>query len=241
MTPCIVCGGENFAPLVTQGPWVWVRCGDCGFVRLSAMPSDDDARALQDSDTAAGYIASYEKRAEQKLRRCLGRIARLKRAMPGPHFLDIGSNMGFAVEAARRQGLQALGVEINPALVAAARIRFPACQFREGMLEEQDFDGRKFDGAYCSEVIEHVPECGRLLAAIAGHLRPGGVLYLTTPHIREYTRGRNPARWRDFGAPDHKLYFNEATITRLLLAHGYGRVQILFSFWRGLKLLAWRG
>jgi len=240
MTGCQVCGAQQSVPFVTQGAYRWCRCADCGLVFLQDMPSDAEARDLQNDEVSAGYIASYLKRADKKLARSLRRARRLKRLMPGPALIDIGSNLGFLVEAARQSGLQPVGVELNPALAAAARARFPDCTFLTGALEEQDFAGRLFDGAYCSEVIEHVPECRRLLTRIAEVLRPGGVLYLTTPHIREYTKGRDPVQWRNFGAPDHKLYFDDSTIRRLLLSCGFGEVRIEFSFFRGIKLFARR-
>jgi SAM-dependent methyltransferase len=235
---CQICGGTAFTTLVVQRGYDWCRCTGCGLVRLREMPAADAPDPIAEDAWAEGYIDSYRARAERKFKRSLGRIRRLKRRMPGPDLLDIGSNVGFLVEAARQEGLAPVGVELNPRLVRAARAMFPECRFHEGRLEEIDFGDRRFDAAYCSEVIEHVPDCGGLLRRIAGLLRPGGVLFLTTPHVREYLRGGDPARWRDFGAPDHKLYFDDRTITRLLEQSGFTDVRIEFSFWRGLKLYA---
>ncbi|CAK0766739.1 Class I SAM-dependent methyltransferase [uncultured Gammaproteobacteria bacterium] len=240
MSECQVCGGTEFAPLVTQGRFEWCRCRGCGLARLKDMPSDQEAREFQDHSLAEGYIGDYRDRAEKKLRRFTRRVRRMKRRMPGPNLLDVGSNLGFFVEAARRQGLVPVGVEINPELVEAARRQYPECSFIASTIEDADFGGRLFDGANCSEVIEHVPECRRLITRIAELLRPGAILYLTTPHIREYTRGFSPARWRDFNAPDHKLYFDNQTITRLLTGCGFTDVRIEFSFFRGIKLFARR-
>lgn len=40
-----------------------------------------------------------------------------------------------------------------------------------------------FDTVLCSEVLEHVPEPGRVLEAIRKVLRPGGHLLVTVPHL----------------------------------------------------------
>lgn len=67
-------------------------------------------------------------------------------------------------------------------------------------------------------------------------MKSGGLLYLTTPHIREY-RKRNFAA---MGGPGHKLYFNEDNIGRLLRECGFSKVHCDFTFFRGIKLWAER-
>lgn len=43
------------------------------------------------------------------------------------------------------------------------------------------FRDASFDTVFCSEVLEHVPEPGRLVLEVARILKPGGTLILTTP------------------------------------------------------------
>ena len=86
-------------------------------------------------------------------------------------------------------------------------------------------------------MIEHVPDQDRFVAALAGHMRAGAVLYLTTPAAHEYVR-KGRARPRDFGAPDHKLYHTRRSLAALLARHGFGRVRFVFNFGRGHKLFA---
>ena len=160
--------------------------------------------------------------------------------MPGKRLVDVGSNIGCLVEAGRRLGLDAVGVEINRTLIDFARETYPACKFLAAPIEEAPLNGAKFDGVYCSEVIEHVPDQDRFVAALAALTRPGGVLFLSTPGAHEYVRGGS-ARARDFGAPDHKLYHTRRSLTALLERHGFARVHFRFSFGRGLKLYAVKG
>ena len=237
---CQVCGVEGAPPLVVQRDWLWRRCLSCGFAWLSPMPSHAEAAEVQDAAVGAAYIAGYLGKLDSKMRRSRRRIARLARRMPGRRLLDIGSNIGCLVGAAAERGLEATGVEINPLLVEEARRRYPAGRFLEGAFEEVDLPPRGFDGVYCSEVIEHVVDVNRFLAHMAGIMSQGAALYMTTPALREYLGRDDPAHWRDFGAPDHKLYFSPDNIRRLLARHGFGDVRILFSFGRGIKLFARR-
>ena len=235
---CAGCGACDWAPLVVQNGFRWWRCRACELARLIPMPGEPAARAELGGDAIGrSYIEGYRAKLAKKLRRSLRRVRRLAKLMPGKRLIDVGSNIGCLVEAGRRLGLDAVGVELNRTLIDFAHETYPACRFIAAPIEEAALDGARFDGVYCSEVIEHVPDQDRFVAAIAALLVPGGVLYLTTPGAHEYVRG-GAARARDFGAPDHKLYHTRRSLAALLARHGFARVRFLYSFGRGLKLYA---
>ena len=95
-----------------------------------------------------------------------------------------------------------------------------------------------FDVAYCSEVIEHVPNANRFVAAIAALMAPGGMLFLTTPDISHWRRPRDLAAWDVFVPPVHCLYFSPANLARLLGKHGLRIVHRRPAFKPGIKVLA---
>lgn len=233
---CQVCGGYEAMPMVRQEPHLWVRCPDCNFAWLSPMP---EGRSDQERASAGcAYIANNVGRVDGRMRRSRHRVRRLARRMPGNRLLDIGSNIGCQVAAAMERGLEATGLEPNPKLVAEAQRRFPQGRFIQAPIEETDLPDAAFDGVYCSEVIGRVADSNRFLSALARVMTPGAILYLTTPALREFTRGSDPARWRHLGAPGHKLFFSPANIRTQLHKHGFGEVRVLFNFGRGIKLFA---
>jgi len=71
-------------------------------------------------------------------------------------FLDVGCNIGTAVEAARLEGMEGCGVEIDYESIQMAKSYFPENEFE--VISVQDFSktGRKFDVIYSTEVVEHV-------------------------------------------------------------------------------------
>jgi len=237
---CQVCGSAENRLLVTQGDHEWRQCDGCGFAFLSAMPDSDEAAEIQSPEIGAQYIATYKRKLDSKMRRSRKRVRRLKRRMPGPRLLDVGSNIGCLVEAGREIGLDAVGVEINPVLVEAAREAYPQSRFIATAMEDSNLEPGSFDGLYCSEVIEHAPDNNSFVAALARMLKPGGVIFLTTPGLHEYVGKGDPAGWRDFGAPDHKLYYSKDTLARMLKKHGFVRTQFQPSFGKGLKVFATR-
>ena len=232
---CEVCEADAFAPLCREGDYQWERCRTCGFVRLENALSLSDAVETENYH-AAGYAELGTRKFDSKIRRNRRRAKRMWRRRPGNRFLDVGSNYGFMVEAAAECGFDAVGVEIAAELVEAARRQFPKRAFRAGALEQQDFGQAKFDCVYCSEVIEHTVDPRAFARGIAAAMPKGGLLYLTTPHIREYEKHG----WRGLGAPGHKVCFDDDTIARLLRAAGFAKVTHDFTFWRGIKLWAVR-
>ncbi len=235
---CAGCGDCAWVPLVEQNGHRWWRCSGCELARLIPMPAEPSARAEIGGDAIGrSYIDGYRAKLAKKMRRSTRRVRRLARRMPGKRLLDVGSNIGCLVEAGRRIGLDGVGVEINRTLVDFARETYPACRFLAAPIEDAPLGGAQFDGVYCSEVIEHVPDQDRFVAALAARMRPGAVLYLTTPGAHEYVR-RGAARPRDFGAPDHKFYHTRLSLRTLLDRHGFAHVRFVFNFGRGLKLYA---
>ena len=234
--PCVVCHGRTFHHLTRDAGYDWETCESCGFVRLTADLSFEEEVTLQDAEAANTYIASYAHRAGGKMAWSRRRLRRITRHIRRGQFLDIGSNYGFMTEVASRAGFDATGLEINPWLVEHARKTFPGCRFVNSPLETFDAGGRRFDAVYCSEVIEHVIDPRRFLHAIAGLMRSGAVLLLTTPHIREYRR----RGYQGMKAPDHKLYFDNTTLSRLLRECGFRKVRFRFNPFKGIVLTAFK-
>ncbi len=235
---CPISGKTDSVPLCEQNGFEWIRFQNSGYVCLREMPELEDAKEFQSPEIGALYIDGYLKKEASKRRRSRRRAAYLKRHMKdGGRVMDVGSNVGFFVEAAAGMGLDAEGVEINPVLVESAQRRFPHLKFHASPLEE--YEGRKgFDGVYCSEVIEHTVDVVQFAGQLLDLLKPGGALYLTTPSIDEYVKGGKVV-W-DLGAPDHKLYFNKHNIEPFLRGIGFSKVKHKFSFGGGLQVLAYR-
>ncbi len=232
---CPVCG-SGVAPMKTNDGWKWLRCQECGFVYLADGQPLTAQRDLQASG-AASYISGYERKFRSKMNRSFRRAALMRLLRPrGGELLDVGSNCGFMVEAASRLGFNATGIEPSTMMIDWARKRFPGGNFLEGMLEEVSLPAGGYDVVYCSEVIEHTVDARDFAGRLAILLRPGGLLFLTTPHIREYEkRGLT-----DMGAPDHRNYFDFSNLTRLLVSVGFKSPWYKPTFGKGIVALATR-
>jgi len=216
------------------------ECARCGFVWLDPLPDPAEVAFLY-QDTAEGATTGYFAKVARKLARSRGRVRQILRLLPGgakgKTFLDIGANGGFMSEAAREAGFSTIGIEPDGNAVAFARRHFPGNDFRQGLLETTELDAQSIDVAYCSEVIEHVADCNRFMARLALLLKPGALLYLTTPDISHWRRPKLE-RWDAFCPPAHCLYFNPRNLRMLLERHGFAIVRKRLAFKPGIKILA---
>lgn len=242
VTACPICDAHDHAPFAQKDALHVVTCRGCGFVFLTPLPQPDDSTALYD-DAYAGTTEGYFAKVDKKMRRSRGRARRLRKRASGtaPRLLDVGASGGFMVQAAREVGFAPQGIELDPKSVAFARAHYPDNDFFHGTVEAylaaHPGAAETFDIIYCAEVIEHVPDVNAFVAAIARLMKPDGRLYLTTPDIGHWRRPKEIARWDAFDPPAHCLYFDRASLTRLLAKHGLRILRRDLALKPGLKVL----
>jgi len=235
---CQVCGATARRRFIRHEHMELFECAACGLVYLDPMPQPDATERLY-NDAYDGASTGYFRKVPQKMRRARRRLAQIATLVPSGRFLDVGCNGGFMVEAARRRGFEAHGIDLDPVSIAWARAHYPGGHFVAGRIEDHDQLG-PFDAVYCSEVIEHVADANGFVAAIAERMRPRALLYLTTPDISHWRRPRDVRRWDAFCPPAHCLYFNPRNLTKLLARHGLQAFRRRLALKPGIKLLAWR-
>jgi SAM-dependent methyltransferase len=197
-----------------KGGFPWVRCPCCASLFV-------ERRALIGYAEAELYERQYQA-VEQAPPVVTASIERLVRSCE-PHrktgrWLDLGFGQGDLLEAAAAQGWECFGTELaRPALERGA-----ARGWIVGSPAECDerFPPAGFDVVTMIEIVEHVVDPTSLLSAVASWLRPGGVLYLTTPHAGSLNWRILGMAWTVVAPPAHLTLWSTAGLARALTRAG---------------------
>ena len=120
--------------------------------------------------------------------------------------LDIGCRAGTLLRSAGNHGCEAVGTEV--AATAGESGRAAGLDARLGETADLALPLRGFDVISMVEAIEHARDPHDLL--VARLVRPGGAVYLTTPHGRSLSTRLLRTRWRVVASPEHLHPFSIA-------------------------------
>lgn len=104
---------------------------------------------------------------------------------PQPRILDVGCGGGILAEALAKSGAQVTGIDLSQFSLEAARRHARAegleidyrYESAEQLVQEQ---AGSFDAVTCMEMLEHVPDPSKVIAACAQALKPGGRAFFST-------------------------------------------------------------
>ena len=197
-----------------------LQCRTCGLGRSDATNFDPAAYytgAYFSGEHADGY-ADY-RGAEPVLRREFARmVAFVRRHRDGGRLLDVGCAYGFFLQEAR-PFFDAAGIEL--AEDAAAFCRSAGLNVVSGVADDATLRGLgPMDVIVLLDVIEHLPDPRATLRLCADHLRPGGIVVLTTGDFASLYARLAGAHWRLMTPPQHLWFFTPDSMRRLASAAG---------------------
>ena len=112
------------------------------------------------------------------------RFARRPGDLTGLRIADIGCGAGLMCEPLAARGAQVVGVDAAAKNIAAARLHANdgglGIDYRVGSPDAALSDDERFDVLLLLEVVEHVDNLQTLVLQAASHLKPGGLLLIST-------------------------------------------------------------
>jgi SAM-dependent methyltransferase len=98
---------------------------------------------------------------------------------PQSHVLEVCCGLGYGAGVALARQARAVGIDFAPAMVEAARARYPAAVFKQGDAEALDFDSGDFDAVICAFGVNHLQHPALAMSEALRVLRPGGMYAFT--------------------------------------------------------------
>ncbi|MDX8408929.1 MAG: bifunctional 2-polyprenyl-6-hydroxyphenol methylase/3-demethylubiquinol 3-O-methyltransferase UbiG [Mariprofundales bacterium] len=107
--------------------------------------------------------------------------------------LDVGCGGGLLAEGMASRGAQVTGIDRSPKALSVARLHAEQSGLAVTYIDNDAEDWaashcEAYDVITCLEVLEHVPDVSRTVAACAAMLKPGGVFFFATLN-------RTPTSW----------------------------------------------
>jgi 2-polyprenyl-6-hydroxyphenyl methylase / 3-demethylubiquinone-9 3-methyltransferase len=105
--------------------------------------------------------------------------------LAGRRVLDVGCGGGILSEAMARRGAQVTGIDLSeqPLTVAQLHLLESGLAIRYELISAEDMQktaSNTFDVVTCMELLEHVPDPARTVAACAKLAKPGGRVFFST-------------------------------------------------------------
>lgn len=136
---------------------------------------------LADTDYEAGRLKRLE--------------AALGRSVAGARVLNVGCGTGGFNTLARRAGADAWGVDASAEAAAIAGLREAGRRIFCALAEALPFRDGSFDVVYCYSTLEHVADARHAVREMVRVLKPGGRLYVHTPHRWACFEGHYKVFW----------------------------------------------
>ncbi|WP_165228912.1 class I SAM-dependent methyltransferase [Aquisphaera insulae] len=249
--PCNYCGVDDativFPAGVAQISQI-VRCNRCGLMYASPRAKDPDHMEIGREDPnydpfklalqaeadgtlnqhfldAVGWTHMRLSKERLQVRDYDRTRALLNRLYPNRgKLLEVGSSLGFLLDAFRKDGWDVLGVE-----PAAACCKF--CKDHLGIeaipaiLEDANIPDESIDVLLFNHVIEHVDDPIRTLGEINRVLKPGGHLVIETPRYDTLMFKLMGRRERSVNCGGHIYFFTFDTLRKVYEAAGFDTVE----------------
>jgi SAM-dependent methyltransferase len=202
-------------------------CIGCG-LKYSSPIMDDPGVASLYRNSSETNVAPGE---EDNVRRTMANYYDLAAPhLPGrTRVLDVGCDMGFLLEAARRDGFEELhGIEPNPAARCVAS-RIEGAMIADGFYERTEYPAGSFDLISLVHVLDHLVDPRITLSHALKHLRPGGIL-VAVVHNVDSLLGRLLGERCPIFNLYHHYFFNKATLAQLFQRQGFDVIDVVRTY-----------
>jgi len=197
---------------------------------LGAVGREDaDVLTAEDgvSERAARYDAWFATPVGRAMDAAEARaVLALAAVRPGERALDAGCGTGIYTRRLAERGARVTGVDTDPEMLAAARIKAPAATLVEADVTELPFADGEFDLGLAVTLLCFVGDPGRTVAELVRVTRPGGRVVLAELNRWSlWAAWRRVKAWRGSGTWREAHFYSPRALAVLLREAGVERVR----------------
>ncbi len=230
---CLICNGSELRVIYKGGKYEIIQCQICLFGTLRNYPSDKELKIFyQKSYFIERELEIFSKDAEQKFKFVK------KHLKNGAKILDFGCGTGEFLNIAKQNHMQVCGYDISDFAKKTVAKKY-RIKVKSGPLQKALYAKGSFDAVVAFDVIEHIKNPKKVFEFFSYWLKPGGMIFLTTPNIRSWDAKILGKHWYGFKKlPEHIHYFSPVSIKLLLSEVGFNNCLIKnWGFVRPLNFL----
>lgn len=182
-----------------------------------------------------GFNAARVGHIGQRITVLFGRSAGQVRPLAGLKIIDVGCGPGLVSEALAFQGAEVLGIDAAERNVAVAQrhagLTGAQVTYRHALPEDCADLAGVFDVVMSLEVVEHVADRPRFLAALTRLLKPGGILVIgtlnrtLTSYVKAIVGAEYILGWLPKGTHDWNRFVRPEELASEIGLHGLSVIE----------------
>ncbi len=207
-------------------------CNSCGLIQCTKIPSYQLLSDFYNDTLYSDFYQSHVIDNHNKRKELFGRqrvtdwINFFGKNTP-QNVLEIGCGSGFTLSAAKDNGFEVTGLELNQKCVDFCHKQGLFSVYNESLEEFTKKSDVKFDIVGMYDVLEHLTNPRETIQNIKNLLKPGGLLSIYVPNSNSFIINiLDSSRTQWVWQPFHLSYFNEASLGYLLKDFGFQAVHV---------------
>lgn len=216
---CIICDSDKLTALQGYEKAHLCQCGSCDLVFSRKTPTNEELNEYYKNYGTNSYLSPLTIKRYNELLDAFEPFRKTNK------ILDIGCGVGYFLIEAKKRGWEVYGTELS--LESANICLEKGINIEKGTLNAKNYEPELFDVMTSFEVIEHINNPRLELKNFNKILRPGGLVYVTTPNFNSMLRYRLKAAYNIITYPEHLTYYTPKTLQTIFELSGFKKLKIL--------------
>jgi 2-polyprenyl-3-methyl-5-hydroxy-6-metoxy-1,4-benzoquinol methylase len=210
---CLLCGSERLKPMPVFAKAHLVKCQACGFVLAGKIPTEQELIEHYKGYGRNDYLSPVTIKRYHEL------LDEMEPYRKHNRIMDVGCGIGYFLEVAKERGWEVFGTEFTDEAVEICRGK--GISMQQGVLDVGNYDAGSFDVVASFEVLEHINNPQEEIEKFFQLLRPGGLVYLTTPNFNAFNRYYLKEKYNVITYPEHLSYYTPKTLKAVFRHAGF--------------------